>query len=86
MQCQELLDFRDVAASKFPAIFSPLVLLGSALGLTRFLSAMLYGIHANDPLTLAGVAILLTLVALAACYSPAHRAMRVDPIISLRYE
>ena len=60
--------------------------IAAALGVTRFMSAMLYGIHADDPLTFAGVAILLTLVALLACYIPARRAMRVDPMVSLRYE
>lgn len=60
--------------------------IAGALGVTRFMSSMLYGIHADDPLTFAAVAILLTLVALAACYIPARRAMKVDPIIALRYE
>ena len=69
-----------------------LVLIGAAigiaagLGVTRFISSMLYGLHANDLVTFAAVAILLTLVALAACYIPARRAMRVDPMVALRYE
>jgi predicted permease len=59
---------------------------GVALGVTRYLASMLYDVHANDPLTMVAVAFLLTLVALAACYIPARRAMRVDPLVALRYE
>jgi ABC-type antimicrobial peptide transport system permease subunit len=58
----------------------------ASLAATRLLSGLLFGISATDPLTYVGVAALLSLVALAASYIPARRAMRVNPVTALRYE
>jgi putative ABC transport system permease protein len=69
-----------------------LTLIGGAIGIvaalavTRLATTLLYGVSAYDPLTFVAVAILLALVSGAACYLPARRAMRVDPMVALRYE
>ena len=60
--------------------------LAAALGLTRLMAGLLYGVSTMDPLTFTVVAIVLMLVAMAACYIPAWRAMRVDPVVALRHE
>ena len=60
--------------------------LAGAFGLTRLMASLLYGVAPTDPVTFGGVALLLMVVALAACFFPARRAARVQPVEALHYE
>jgi ABC-type antimicrobial peptide transport system permease subunit len=68
------------------AIAGAVVGLVSALIASHLMAGLLYGVRPTDPLTFVGVTLVLTAVALAACCIPAMRAMRVDPLVALRYE
>jgi ABC-type lipoprotein release transport system permease subunit len=58
--------------------------LALSFGLTHFIAALLYGVEANDPVTVIAVVVLLAAMSLLACYFPARRATRVDPVAAIR--
>ena len=77
---------RVIARGVLLAAIGAAIGIAASIGLTRFLGSMLYGVQPSDGVTLASVTVILMTVAVAACYVPARRATRIDPLMALRHE
>jgi putative ABC transport system permease protein len=84
-QTRDVLKFVVTQGMK-PALLGIVIGLGASFGLTRLMKSLLFGVNATDPLTFTVIALLLMLVAILACWLPARRATKVDPMVALRYE